>query len=418
MSGGAGVDGAGAGTFEVRVVRDAGELATAAGAIYHYFGRQTPDAAWTDRWLRNFELARMHAGLEDGVVIGGAGAYSLGLTVPGLAVVPTAGVTIVGVLPHRRRRGLLRQLMRAQLDDIRERGEPLAALWASEETIYRRFGYGVATLSLALTIPGDRDAFHRDVAVVGDVRLLSPAEALEQLPAVYDRVRRAVPGMFDRSPDWWDLRIVDDPEDRRGGGGPKHFAALEVDGRLEAYAVYRIHAGFGGTGFSSRLEVIEALGATPAATASIWRFLLDVDWVDTISARLLSVDHPLPLLLERPRRSAPHLSDGLWLRLVDVEAALGARAFAGDGSVVLGVRDEACPWNAGGFAVSSGGVARTDAAPELELDVADLGSVYLGGFTFAQLAGAGRVEEAAPGAVARADALFRCAAAPWTPEIF
>ena len=257
------------------------------------------------------------------------------------------------------------------------------------------------------------------MAVVGDVRLLSPGAALEQLPDVYDRVRRAVPGMFQTARRaGGDLRIVDYPEDRRGGGGPKHFAVVDVDGRLDAYAVYRIHAGFGETGFSSRLEVIEALGATPAATASIWRFLLDVDWVDTISARLLSVDHPLPLLLERPRRSAPHLSDGLWLRLVDVEAALAARAFGGDGSVVLGVRDETCPWNAGGFAVGGGGVARTDATPELELDVADLASVYLGGFTFARLAGAGRVEEAVPGALARADALFHCAAAPWSPEIF
>jgi GNAT superfamily N-acetyltransferase len=124
--------------MEVRACRTVEELRDAAGAMVHYFGRDKPSEDWSERWLNNFELARMHAAFDDGAIVGGAGAFSFRMTAPGGASVPTAGVTIVAVLPTHRRRGILRSMMRAQLDDVHARGEPLAALFASEETIYGR----------------------------------------------------------------------------------------------------------------------------------------------------------------------------------------------------------------------------------------------------------------------------------------
>src|SRR5438105_11399722 len=97
-----------------------------------------------ERFMRVLDHERMHAAWDDGKIVGGAGAFTFEMTVPG-GTVPTAGVTVVGVYPTHRRRGVLRSMMRAQLDDVHERGEPLAALWASEETIYGRFGYGLAS---------------------------------------------------------------------------------------------------------------------------------------------------------------------------------------------------------------------------------------------------------------------------------
>jgi predicted acetyltransferase len=238
------------------------------------------------------------------------------------------------------------------------------------------------------------------------------------MPPVYDAVQAVTPGMYERSPVWWEHRLLADPPDFRFGGGPKIYAVLEVDGAAQAYALYRLHVSFGSLGPESKLNVIEAIGATPAATASIWRFLLDVDWMQTIVARLLPVDHPLLLLLARPNYATPTLSDALWVRLVDVGAALSGRSFAGDGSIVLDVRDSFCPWNEGRWKLEGGEAARTTDEAEVALDVGDLGSVYLGGFTFRALVRAGRVEELRHGAIARADALFRTDAAPWCPEIF
>ena len=400
--------------IEVRPCRPE-ELGAGLTPIFHYFG-SAPTEHGVEELGRLMPAERLHAAFEDGEVAGGAGVFPFELTVPG-GRVRAAGVTTVGVLPTHRRRGILRGLMRAQLDDVHQRGEPVAFLWASEESIYGRFGYGMASLTGAIDLPRIRASFAVPQESRGAVRLVGKDDALDRLPGVYDRVAAETPGMFGRSRDWWDVRLISDPDWRRRGGGEMNRALLEVDGRAEGYALYRFRQSFEHGVTTGRLEVLEAMGISPAATAEIWRFVFDVDWTDRITAELLPVDHPLFFLLAEPRRMRFMLNDGLWVRLVDVGEALAARSAAAGDAVVAEVRDAFCPWNEGRWRLGRD-AARTDAEPELRLDVSMLGSVYLGGFTFAQLARAGRVEELAPGAVARADELFWVDRAPWCPEIF
>jgi predicted acetyltransferase len=224
--------------------------------------------------------------------------------------------------------------------------------------------------------------------------------------------------MLRRSREWWEVRRLYDAEWSRRGAGPLNRVVLEVDGEPQAYALYRIKFTWEGGVNASSVRVVEAIGATPEATAGIWRFLLDIDWMATITAGQLPVDHPLFHLLAEPGRMGFRIADALWCRLVDVEAALAARGYAAPGEVVLELTDAFCPWNEGHWLVGAHGAEGTESPGELALDVAALASVYLGGFTFGQLAAAGRVQELEPGAIARADALFRSARAPWCPEIF
>ena len=137
----------------------------------------------------------------------------------------------------------------------------------------------------------------------------------------------------------------------------------------------------------------EAFGTTPEATRELWRYLLDIDQSQTIESYLMPPDHPLFLLLSEPRRTKYRMGDGLWVRLVDVGAALSGRGYAEDGRVVFDVRDSFCPWNEGRWKLEDGRAAKTDDEPDLRLDVTGLGSVFLGGFTFAELFRACRVEE-------------------------
>ena len=392
------------------------EVAGAIGAIFHFFGH-APTEETIERFTRVLPPERMHGAFEDGRAVGGAGAFPFELTVPG-GRVRAAGVTVVGVLPTHRRRGILRQMMRTQLDDVRARGEPVAYLWASEASIYGRFGYGLASLTGNGEIPRAHAAFARPLDPTGRVRLVSVEEAVEALPALYEAVARETPGMFARTRVWWETRVVADPEWRRDGGGEMARALLEVDGDPAAYALYRLHPKFERFVSVGRTEVIEAMGVTPQATAEIWRYLLDVDWMDRVSVARLPTDHPLLLLLAEPRRLQLTVVDALWVRLVDVEAALSGRAYRDAEPVVLQVEDEFCPWNAGRWRVATDGAARTDAEPDLAVGVDALGSVYLGGFTFSQLARAALLGELRPGGLARADALFATDRAPWCPEIF
>jgi len=403
-------------SFDVRTVKDLDEFTSAVLAIGQYFG-MTPTEERMQRFLDQITAERMHAAWENGAIVGGAGAFAFDLSVPG-GDLPTAGVSVVGVYPTHRRRGVLRLLMRAQLDAAHERGEPLAALWASEETIYGRFGYGLASYCGEIKLAHEYTSFALSREPEGRIRFLEPDEARDALPPVYERVRAQWPGMFSRDELWWEQREITDPDDRREGAGPKRWVAYEREGSLDAYAVYRHKPGWEEGSTVAELRVVEALAATPIAERDLWDYLLSIDWKATVRAFLLPPDHALFLLLATPRRARYRMGDGLWVRLVDVGAALCGRQYASEGSVVFEVLDDFCPWNEGRWKVESGAAERTDAEADIALPAQSLGSAYLGGISLAALARAGRAVELKEGALMRADAMFRWDRHPWCPEIF
>jgi predicted acetyltransferase len=403
--------------YRVRTVRNFDEFRAALGAIGHYFGWEPPEED-ARRFGRMLPLDRLHAAFDDGALVAGAGAFPFHLTVPG-GEVACAGVTVVGVLPTHRRRGLLTRMMRAQLADARERAEPIAALWASEETIYGRYGYGMASLRFSARIPRIWASVRADLPdTEGSLRLVDHDEARRLFPRAYDPVRRATVGFLSRSRDWWEIRQLDDrPERRAATGGPLNRVLLERDGRPVGYALYRIAQERAAGEWKRNIRVLEAIGADPAATRDLWRYLLAIDWVDEIDAAHLPHDHPLQLLVQRVSRLGLNLQDGLWVRLVDVPAALAARSYGGEARIEV-VGDPQFPENDGTWAVGGDRVSPSRRRPDVRVDVQALASAYLGGFSFAQLARAGRAEEVARGGIARADAAFRTEAAPWCPENF
>jgi predicted acetyltransferase len=403
-------------SFDVRTVKDLDEFSSAVFAIGQYFG-MTPTEERMQRFLDQITAERMHAAWSDGSIVGGAGAFAFDLSVPG-GDLPTAGVSVVGVYPTHRRRGVLRSLMRAQLDDAHERGEPLAALWASEETIYGRFGYGLAAFCGEIKLAHEYTSFAQQFEPEGTIRFLEPAEARETLPQVYERVRALWPGMFSRNDLWWENREIKDPEERREGAGPKRWVVYERDGSIDGYAVYRHKPGFEEGTSTAELRIVEALATTPTAERDLWGYLLSIDWKATVRAFLLPPDHALFFLLATPRRLRYRMGDGVWVRLVEVGAALSGRKYAGDGAVVFDVHDEFCPWNEGRWKLEDGAAARTDDDADIALSAQSLGSAYLGGVSFGTLARTGRAEELTDGALMRADGLFRWDRHPWCPEIF
>jgi len=397
--------------IEVRPV-EAGEVGKALTPIWHYFGGR-PEAEEVEKLGRILPAERVLAAVEGDQIVGGAGAYLFDTTVPNGAQVPTAGVMAVGVLPTHRRRGALTALMRKQLADAHERGEPIATLFAAEGGIYARFGYGLASLAGDIELPKEHARPWVDEPL-GTARLLdTDDELLEVVPGIYDRVQAGTVGMLTRSRDWWQVRRLS----QRPGRGTRMNAVIELDGVPEAYALYRIDFGMSHMVTESVVEVAEAVGTSPLALSAIWRYLLAIDWVARINAYWLPLDHPLFHWIREPRRMGFSVLEALWVRLVDVGAALSARSLR-EGDVVFDVRDELCPWNQARWRVANGSAERTTAPADLQLDVSALGSVYLGGFTFEQLRWGGRLEELKAGAVARADELFQTERLPWCAELF
>jgi predicted acetyltransferase len=403
--------------IRVRTCKSADEFIQAIGAIAEY-GAWPIEEETASQFLRVHPLDRMHAAFEGKRAVGGAGAFAFDFSVPGGSV-PCAGVTAVGVYPTHRRRGVLTAMMRAQLDEAHERGDPIAALWASDERIYGRYGYGMASLAGEIELPRAQGGFAGPFEARGVVRYVEPDDVPKTLGPIWEHAFREVPGMFARTRDWWETRVAADPQAwRPPGAGPKRFAALQLDGRVEGYAIYRHAPKWDAGAAIGHIIVTEVLARTSQAERELWRYLLDMEWAQAVSARLLPPDHPLFWILAEPRRMRMRVGDGLWVRLVDVGAALSARSYAAKRPVVFEVRDAFCPWNEGRWKLENGDAKKTRTAADLACDVTALGSVYLGGFTFAELVRGGRVEELKRGAAARADAMFRTARQPWCPEIF
>jgi len=354
-------------------------------------------------------------------IVGGVAACSLVVSVPG-GELPMAGITDVGVLPTHRRQGILTALIRRQMDDLRDRGEPLAGLWASEGSIYGRYGYAPAVPAAALSIARARSAFRADTPRTGRMRLVDKEQALQAMTGPYDALRRVQPGMMARPPAWWTAAFAD-PESHRDGGGELLFVVHEDDGGdADGYAAYRVAHRWDHGGTHSVLRVVELASADDAVHAQLWRYCLDVDLVETVESILSPVDEALPHLLADPRALTARLRDSLWLRPLDVAAALAGRRYAAEGSIVLDVADEFCPWNTGTYVLDAGpdgsACARGGGPPDLSLSVAELGAAFLGGTPLSSLARAGRVVEHTPGTLSLADAMFGWWRAPWCPNHF
>jgi predicted acetyltransferase len=392
----------------------ADELPTALRTTYSAFGEE-PKEDDLERWGRLMPPDRVLAAWDGDRPVGVTASWPFELTIPG-GTAKAAGVTWVGVLPSHRRRGVLRELMRRQLDDVHERGEPLAILWASESAIYGRFGYGVA--APATEVDAERSAFEirNDPGPRGSMRLVDAAEAAELFPPIYERVRPARPGMLSRSKDSWTQGRLADPEHWREGSGPKFYALLELDGEHVGYELYRIASKWENGTPKGEVRIVEAFATSPEATAELWRFLFGIDLVVRVKSETADPAWPLFLMVSDPRRLHLSVSDGLWLRLVDVEAALSARTFQGE-QAVLEVADALLPRNAGRWAVGPA-PGPTDADADIAVDVTDLASAYLGALSFEQLAAAGRAHELRPGGIARATSLFATPLPPWCPEGF
>ena len=211
--------------------------------------------------------------------------------------------------------------------------------------------------------------------------------------------------------------MLHDPPDRRENGAVMNAAIVELDGTPAAYALYRVISKWEGAANVGHVRVIEAMG-DDRAEVELWRFLLGVDWVATFRANHLPIDHPLLHQLVYPRRALLRVYDTLFIRLVDVGAALSARSYASAEPLVLEVADAFMPENAGRWRIADGSAERTEDDADLELDVNEAASLYLGGFTASELVRAGTVRELRDGAAARADALFATPRKPWCPEIF
>lgn len=418
------------GAYPIRPISES-EFPAYFAVIEHAFNSTYPTDPELQHDLIVFEFDRSLAAFDGSDMVGTAAAFTFRMTVPG-DVVAMAGVTAVSVLPSHRRRGILSGLMHRLLADARDRGEAVAALFASEAIIYGRYGFGIATAELDLQIRRGEGVMLADQGSRGRVprlRMAEPRDAVPGLAKVFDAVLPQRPGMLARDDRWWDY-VLWDPEHRRSGGSPLRCVIAEDEAGPRGYALFAGKPDWDDHGIpSGTLQVRELVATDPAAYSAIWNDLLTRDLVSEIRARTRPSDEPLLYLLADPRRARPVLLDGLWVRLVRLDQALMQRRYACAVDVVIEVTDDLFAENAGrwrlrapdpatgaGSALAS--CERTSAPADVSLPVRALGAAYLGGTKLGALAGAGLVTEIRPGALATLSAAMSWDRAPWSPTGF
>lgn len=377
-----------------------------------------------------YDLARTRGAFEQGRCVATFRSMPRELTVPGGGTVPASAVTNVSVTGTHRRRGLATRMMGADLADARERGDAVSILVAAEHTIYGRYGFGPATwvTDWEVDVPrAGQDRRYAGPADGGRVDLATIAEVRKAGPALHERVRAVTTGAINRTPHWWELFTGERLLPSTPWKEPFYALCRDADGRVDGLVAYDIND----TYWPNKLPKVEAtvrqlIAATPAAESALWRFLLSLDWVTLLKTGHRAPDDLLPLLLGDPRAARTETyADFMWLRVLDVPAALSARGYAGGAaSLVLDVTD-ASGMSGGRFLLETDGSgagvcepAPAGAAPQLSLDIADLGRLYLGDESPVRLAALGRIGEHRTGAAGAADVLFRTPRRPWCPEVF
>jgi len=403
--------------LDLRTVHDE-ELGDFLRAVSTGFGRTVPDEG--DEYPAHLLTAdRALAARDDHTIVATAASYSFRLTVPGGAQVPMAAVCMVTVQPTHRRRGVLRRMMDEQLDDVARRREPLATLTASEASIYERFGYGTATFTIQWELASEYATVRPGADAAGRVRLVEGNAAAEVAQALYERVAPTRVGEVERPAEWWSRIFTPGPR------GPRFFTAVHdgPDGRPRAFARYTLDTKWPDGVPGSTLRVIELQAIDADAEAALWTYLFGIDLVATVTAGDRPVDDPVRWRLPDARRlRVRQLRDHLWVRIVDVAAALTARTYGADDALVVELADGFRPANNGRWLIEGGHAGatceRTDRAADLTLAAPELGAIYLGGVAVSTLAAAGRVRELTTGAVQRADRFFLVHPSPWCTTHF
>jgi len=310
-------------------------------------------------------------------------------------------------------------MMAEHLADTHARGEPLAALWASESSIYGRFGYGPASERAVMKLEKTFAHFAQPVSNTGSMQLVGNDTALRIMPAIYSHVVHRRPGKFERSESWWRDRLLADPEFMRRGATAQRRVVHVRNGKPVGYAIFRTKTE---SLKPTELLVMELLGIDSDAERALWQFVFGVDLIDSISYWNQPIDDPLQWWVEQPRRMERRIEDALWVRPVDVAAALCGRRYSCGGRVVFRIRDEQCPWNDGIFRLEAdedgkASCERVKDDAEVELTPYALGCVYLGGCRFRELARAGIIK-GSEYALRQLDTMFAWDPLPWCQEVF
>ena len=423
-------------SFEIRSAKNnEHDSFVKAGSIA--FGENPSGISQESDWgLNGRDFQRTVCAFDGTEMIGVSYVFDHQIRIPGTSV-SSAGLAGVGVMPTHRRKGALNGIMRKIIDGAKERGDVLATLWASEASIYGRYGFSIGAFHDSFTLHRAYSRLNSDLDPKGHVDFIEISTAKDLLPSVHNKVFHVRNGVIRRDEYLWDLWVQ---KYKKLEPKTKTFlVGYSSDEKIEGYALYSLESRdlqnpgsepryIGGLLESSdpeeehRMNIIEMMSTNDEAYLALWKFLLGVDRVNSYRASKRPVDDPLIWLLEHPDMMRKSLTSMHWVRIIDVVSALDARKYFTEDNLVIQIYDDFCPWNQLRILLEVGNdgsnVSISTRSPDISLSTKEIASIFLGGVKLRTLAINGRVQENKSGAIERLDSMFATSQAPWCPEGF
>ena len=334
--------------------------------------------------------------------------------------VPMGGISAVGTIPEYRRRGLLRKTMTQALANMRDAGQPMTALWASQAAIYQRYQFAMTAVLRSYRVDTVNIAFHdgdggsctvERIAIEGDF------DTIKQLYIAFVADRM---GYLHRSRPLWQMGVLAENDN----DGPVYVAvATDSNGIPAGYVIYTVRAGrVAHPARSQELRIRDLVWLNLDAYRSLWRFIASHDLVGAVLWQRAPADDPAVELFAEPRLLDARDNEGAWFRIVDLAGALAARGYSGDGTLRIGIPDDdLTPWNQGTWQLEvrdgAATINKTTEAPDIVASIKSLTSLYTG-FRSARMLASWGLITASQQAAMTADALFATSHAPHCPDHF
>jgi predicted acetyltransferase len=336
--------------------------------------------------------------------VGTSNSWVSRLAVPGDRAIESWAISTVTVASTHHQRGIARALVEGELAAAAAAGQPMAMLTVSESSLYQRYGFAPAAWAADYAVNARRVTWSGP-RPAGRVEYISNEQFAAHLDELHARLLVHSPGQVEL----WPLRVAQiagtSAADDERGKKLRAIRYVDETGETRGIANYTISGG--DDDFTAHtLTANHLVTETPDAYAAIWRYLLEVPLVDKVAVAHQRTDEPVLWMITDMRAATVTVREHQYLRILDVPAVFEARGYLADGDLVFDVTDP-YGYAAGRWLLQVrdgvGHVTPTGDAtgiPALELGVAELSAMYLGGVRAETLVQAGRVRESADGASA------------------
>jgi predicted acetyltransferase len=333
---------------------------------------------------------------------------------------PMSGIWGVATLAEHRASGLASALVRRLLEDARERGDPVSALFPAVVPPYRRLGYELAGSFTKHRVPLDALPALRD----DDAPTIEPADLSRDLEGVkrcyHEWVQHHQGALEPTDDSWWTDRIFD-------AGGEDSFVAVVVRDAdaITGFSTFTHVSDPGHLNFNFGLECSSLVASDARATRALLAYFRGYRglgrWLEWVGPQ----QDPVALLLDEPVMEESFRYPWM-LRVLDVAGALTARGWPGiDADAVFAIDDPMFLANDGPWRLSvRGGEATVEAATSVDGAARSPRPIPIGAFSsmfsgFLRVADAVRLgildgDDAATPALAR----LLSGPDPWSPFFF